>query len=400
MIPDFPPAGCVRGQTTPRRATAGLLICLALTAFLAITAASASAAPPEQFVGTQAWGNPTASELSRLGRAEVRVFRAQFSWRSVEPNRPTDCNDARTRCFKHDYRWGRYDRLFLRMAKAGVRPLPVLLGSPRWASPDGRWVPTFGKPEYKTWKRQAFYDFARAAAKRYGTKGTFWRNKSYATSAVRARFWQVWNEPNLPNYWWNQEDGRKTAVEYGQLLIGTDSALKAGNASSLTLTGGVPWSNHATLDPPSFLQRMYSSKPAASSATDFVAIHPYAGTPGLVIEGVRLARRALGSTAARSRPLWLTEFGWAQSGPSSTFTTSVKGQAKYLRDTYRALLKYRSTYGIKGAFWFNLINLKRSSDAWYYHTGLFRADRETPWDSWWALRCVTSGRADFCRYGR
>lgn len=383
---------------TRRRPTAALLAAVAVSVVcFALGAASASAAVPFQFVGTQSSADPTESELERLGEAEVQTFRVQLSWAAVEPEKPTGCTSSR--CTGHSYRWSRYDQMFEHAARNGVRLVPVLLGSPSWASSDSRWVPTYGKPGYATWKRQSFYDFAKAAAARYGTQGTFWTGKDYGVDSVRARYWQVWNEPNLPNYWWNQTSGSKTAVEYGQLLVGTDAALRAGDSRALTLSAGLPWSSSASLDPPPFLKTMFKSKPDSAAATDFVAIHPYARTPGLVIEGVRLTRSALNSTAASSRPIWLTEFGWAQSGPSSAFTVDVPTQARYLRDTYRGLLRYRTTYRIQGGIWFNLINVKRSPDRWYYHTGLFRSDRVTPWDSWWAMRCVTQGGTNFCRYG-
>ncbi|MBW3653183.1 MAG: MBL fold metallo-hydrolase, partial [Actinobacteria bacterium] len=55
-------------------------------------------------------------------------------------------------CSKHVYNWGRYDRLFADAARRGVRIVPVLLGSPRWAVGDSaerqRYVPVPGKPGY------------------------------------------------------------------------------------------------------------------------------------------------------------------------------------------------------------------------------------------------------------
>jgi len=374
---------------TSRRAASGLLAPLALAAAcLALLAPSAHAAPPTDFVGTQAFGGPTDAQLARLGKAKVRVFRAQMGWATVESQKPTGCTSSA--CSKHTYDWRPYDRMFERAASNGVRILPVLLGSPRWAVSDERWVPVRGKPGYRDWKRQAFYDFAKAAARRYGPNGAFWAERASlgkrTPGSVRARYWQVWNEPNLKNYWWN----KPSPSEYAHLLRNTAPALKRGGGSSvLVVAAGLPWSQYAPMKPPEFIQKMFASRATA----DIVAIHPYGKTPNSVMSGVRDARRA-----AKSRPLWLTEFGWSSSGPSSTFRVSESTQARYLRETYRKLLAERSSLGIHGAVWFNLADKRppsSSQNAWYYHTGLFRTSGAHK-RSWKAMNCVTG--AGTCSY--
>ena len=374
------------------RATAALLVALAAVC-VAVAAPDASAAPPSEFVGTQSWNDPTDSQLGRLSTAKVKVFRTTLSWQSVEPEAPTDCTASA--CATHSYRWARYDQMFDRAARKGVRLLPVLLASPSWATGDPRWVPVRGKSGYTNWKRQAFYDFAKAAAARYGSKGTFWQGKSYDTTAVRARYWQVWNEPNLPNYWWN----KPSASEYAWLLERTAPAIKSADPSALIVSAGLPWSSSAPVKPPEFLAKVFSKSSGARA--DYVAIHPYGKSPDSIITGVRYARSGLRNTTASSKPLWITEFGWADSGPRSSFTVSERYQARYLRETYRKLLAVRSSYGVKGAVWFNLVNVRRpaDSDAWFYHTGLFMSGGAAK-DSWYAFNCVNVGGATNCRYGK
>jgi hypothetical protein len=112
-------------------------------------------------------------------------------------------------------------------------------------------------------------------------------------------------------------------------------------------------------------------------------------------------RAALKNTTASSKPLWLTEFGWADSGPPSSFTVSERTQARYLRETYRKLLAIRSSYGVHGAIWFNLKNVvvPADEDAWYHHTGLFMSGGRAK-DSWYAFKCVNIGGSTNCRYGK
>ena len=84
--------------------------------------------------------------------------------------------------------------MFADAAANNVRILPVLIGSPRWAN----WKPQLPPKDAET--RRRFYQFAEAAVARYGPHGEFWRGKPYPAS-VRAVDWEVWNEPNLRNYW-------------------------------------------------------------------------------------------------------------------------------------------------------------------------------------------------------
>ena len=375
---------------TSRRAAVGLLAPVALAAVcLALLAPSASAAPPAGFlVGTQS-GNPTETDMNRVRQADIPVFRAQITWASVEPKAPPSTNRR-----KHTYDWDRYDRMFESAASNEVRIVPVLLGSPSWASMDTRWLPLRGKPGYADWKRQAFYDFAKAAAKRYGSTGEFWTERRAelgigTPGALRVRHWQIWNEPNLKNYWWNDPD-TGSAAEYAQLLRSTAPALKAGDPNAVVVAAGLPWSSYATMTPPQFIEKMF----AARATADIVAIHPYGKTPDSVMTGVRAARTSLNKYRPKS-PIWLTEFGWASSGPDSTFKVSPATQAQYLRLTYRKLWA-EPRLGVQSAMWFNLVDqTPPAKDAWYYHTGLFKRDG-TEKTSWKAMKCVTG--AGTCRY--
>ena len=371
-----------------RRAAGGFLAPVALAVVcLALLAPTASAAPPSGFlVGTQS-GNPTETDMNRVGQADIPVFRAQITWASVEPKAPPSTNRR-----NHTYNWDRYDRLFEQAAKNGVRIVPVLLGSPSWASPDTRWLPVKSKSGTSyAWKRQAFYDFAMAATKRYGSNGEFWAERRAefgigTPGALRARHWQVWNEPNLKNYWWNDPD----AAEYAQLLRSTAPALKAGDPNAVVVAAGLPWSSYATMTPPQFIERMFANRATA----DIVAIHPYGRTPDSVMGGVRATRTSVNKYRPRS-PIWLTEFGWASSGPSSTFRVSEATQARYLRETYRKLWA-EPRLGVQSAMWFNLVDqTPPAKDAWYYHTGLFKLSGRAK-TSWLAMKCVIGSGT--CRY--
>jgi polysaccharide biosynthesis protein PslG len=162
----------VRHRSRPGIATALALIALG---------APAASAAPARFVGLQDWKPLTEEKFGRIDRANVDLWRNIFVWATVEAEKGT-------------YRWTRYDRLFADAAANNVRIIPVLIGSPRWAN----WKPQLPPKDAAT--RRRFYQFAEAAVARYGPHGEFWRDKPYPAS-VRATDWEVWNEPNLRNYW-------------------------------------------------------------------------------------------------------------------------------------------------------------------------------------------------------
>jgi polysaccharide biosynthesis protein PslG len=382
------------------RVLAALSLCAGGAALIASTA---SAGPPHrEFVGTQAYHKPTLVQWNRVRDAKLRTFRLQLDWARVERDRPTGCDEHT--CERHVYDWSGSDQRFAGAAQRGIRILPYLLGSPRWATSDSRWPPVRYRPGYANWKRQAFYDFAKAAARRYGVGGDFWRLYPRLPE-IPARDWQVWNEPNLPNFWWWDERGRKVAREYAALLKPTAAHLRAGDPAARVVTAGMTSSLYSSLSPGGFLREVFSVRGTASSV-DFIGLHPYAPDPAGMIEQVRLARRGVSSTAARALPMWLTEVGWSTGGPlrrsrapGSSLAEREHNQARYLREAYRRLFESSDRLRVRGATWFSLADLHLASphrDMWYHHAGLFREDGVTPKLAWRAMRCVTGTGS--CRY--
>lgn len=399
----FPTHPDVLPGASLRCVAVGILGALSLCAAgAALFASTASAGPPHrEFVGVQAYGEPTVVEWDRVRNANLRTFRMQLDWASVERDRPTGCNEHA--CERHVYDWRRYDRMFTHAAQRGIRILPYLLGSPRWATPDPRWPPVRYRRDYANWKRQAFYDFAKAAARRYGVRGDMWRLNS-SLPEIPARDWQVWNEPNLPNFWWLDERGPKVAQEYAALLKSTSAHLRAGDPAARVVTAGMTSSLYSSLPPGGFLREVFSVSGAASSV-DFIGLHPYAPDPDGMVEQVRLARRGVSPTAARALPMWLTEVGWSTGGPlgryrapGSTLVERERNQARYLREAYRGLFGTADSLRIRGATWFSLADPRFTSpvpDMWYHHSGLFREDGATK-PAWKAMKCVTA--AGTCLY--
>ena len=358
------------GRRPSRGAVAGLLVSLALVAAATLAPANASAAAPSGFVGLQSWESPTSAQLDALRRAKVKVFRAQMSWASVQPRKG------------QPYRWDHYDRLFAAAGRQGITVLPVLVGSPAWAASKQPYPPNSSS------NRSAFYKFAQTAAFRYRPNSAFWKRRGINGAVVGARQWQVWNEPNLGNYW----NGRPNASQYARLVRGANEGIKRGNPDATTILAGMPWSRGPA--PPDFLRAMFRADPKLSNAFGSAAVHPYDRTPDGSVGGVRLIRKTLNSLpGARGRSIWVTEIGWATGRPDGRFQVREATQARNLELFYNKLLAIRESHRIKGAIWFSYAD-RPGADWWAERTGLLRSSGSAK-PSWFRLKCVTG--APGCR---
>lgn len=366
------------------RPGAGLRAIGALAALLAVVAAGlalaperASAAAPEHFVGLQGWGNPTDAQQRKLRSAKVQDWRVHLNWARIEQRRPSgDCSPGSRSC-RHHYDWSRYDRLFLRAAYRGLRMLPVVLGSPRWAYAKET-TPPLGPVG-----RRSYFDFTKAAAKRYGPNGTMWPRG--VRRATRAWYWQIWNEPNLPNYW----KGRPNPAQYAKFLSGASDHANAGDSDVRIVVGGLPYSTiRGTIDPRNFLRGMFRADPNIHRKFTSVGLHPYARTPSLVEQAVRALRVTMNDIGRMGgKYIHVTEMGWASGRSDRRFQVSERTQASYLRDIFGRLIRARHRWNIKGAYWFSLIDV-RNPWFWGERTGLLRSDgTEKP--SWTSLERVT-----------
>lgn len=357
-----------------RLALPSLLLWAALAAVLLaliVPAAASAASPPPGFVGLQDWTHPGPAGFARLGRAEARLYRVNLNWSAIDRGGGS-------------YYWDRYDALFDRAAASGVRLMPVLIGSPRWAAPKPQWPPRSAS------NRRAFRRFTAAAVQRYGPNGQFWKGKPHS-SWVRARWWQVWNEPNHRSWWTNR---KPNARAYASMLIDISAAAKQTDPAVKILSAGLPQSavrrSCGSLCISTFLTDVFEVRGAAR-AIDAVAVHTYSRDTDDVLARLDYARSAMRKFRdARNKHLWITETGWATGGNHPAFTTTYSGQARRLEDSYRKLLRVRYRYNLLGAVWFNLRDPYRSS-SWQRNTGLFDwRGRSKP--AWRALLKITGGR--------
>src|SRR5689334_18376246 len=161
------------------------------TTAMAITAATlgvllfAPAANAGFFGLNYSFTDLSGGDAAKLGRSGAKTVRWTLSWQRVETR-------------EGNLNWSESDKLVGDLAARGIRVLPTVLGSPKWAAPSSITPPLGSGHSRKAWK-----GFLRAAVDRYGRGGSYWK-LHYGTDhpggrALPIKTWQIWNEPNLPS---------------------------------------------------------------------------------------------------------------------------------------------------------------------------------------------------------
>jgi polysaccharide biosynthesis protein PslG len=317
-------------------------------------------APRSTFVGLtsqDAFDGPPAYQDATLAREKklgVEILRQTFDWATLEP--------APGR-----FRLAKTDRFVLAAAKQGIAVLPILFHAPPWAtgktrSPQSNVVDPPRRPA-------SLAAFARAMVRRYGPRGSLWRAHA-GVDPVPVRDWQVWNEPNLPQYWGNRPD----AAAYAKLLDAAHRAIHAADRGARVLSAGLPESalgvRFAT-----YVRALY--REGARTGFDVFAVHPYSSSTRGVLAAVRKTRALMRRYGDNRKPVWVTELGWASAGPKSPFTFDPLSQAQLVATTIDALSAERRALRIAGFVYFDWKDGRPypgRSDFWGLHTGLLSAD--------------------------
>jgi len=298
------------------------------------------------------------NELFRLSPAEltstidgyktlgVKWVRFDFDWSVMQPTPTT-------------YDLANHDRVVAALAKAQIKILGLIAYTPGWA--NGGHTSKFFPPA----NPQTFANFAAFLTARYGNAG------------VAA--WEIWNEPNLVQFWNPGAD----PAGYAQLLKQTYAAVKKQNARVLVVSGGLgqPSNGGGNMEARLFLQLLYGS--GAAPYFDAVGNHPYTA-PQLPLDSTsnNWAQMFSTSTSFRSimaqygddkKKIWITEYGAPTSGTNIWGTTvSEDRQASMVTQTLALAASYTWT---GPTFWYNYKDFcpLGSADSECYY-GIVRSD--------------------------
>ena len=334
---------------------------------------SAVAGHPRDFVGIDSQDtfqaafdnklNAMTSNLSAQAATGIKIHRQPFSWELIETRR------------------GRYDftitdRYMTKMAAHGMRVLPVLFNAPKWHSARGERLNKgiWAKPK----SGKALGKFGRALIKRYGPRGTFWKQDGMRRfrkrSAIRA--WQIWNEPNLRQYW----SGKPNARQYVRVLKAARKQMRRApyGKKAEIVTAGVPESKIRGAVPlRKYIPRMYKAGLRRFKHT--LGFNAYANNSRDLGRKLRRVRKYMNRGGAKRKKIWITEIGWASGGKKHRLRKGRRGQAREITRAIRLIGKERKKLKLRGFVYYNWRDARPyragiSAGTWGFHAGLLELD--------------------------
>ena len=322
---------------------------LALTAFLMIGAASASAQPrmPIGFFDdpTFRWSADRIDNLQRASADGASIIHTTANWAALAPTRPAVASDGEDPAYK----LADLDELVQRASSFGMRVMINITGTPGWANGNK-------KPNFMPKKVADLQTFARMLATRYnGLHG-----KGYVG------LWSVWNEPNLQQFLSPQYVGKKivSPTNYAKLYKAAYAGIKAGNKTAQVAIGETSAQGRdkpsagssQTVSPGNFAKLLSKVK---GLKFDAWAHHPYPTAPGAKpTEKVRYPNVTLSTMPKfekdlhtwfkRAVPIWITEYGH-ETKPGEKKGVSLATQAAYAK---QALGIARKDPNVQMFIWF------------------------------------------------
>jgi len=263
--------------------------------------------------------------LQRLADAGVRFIRNDLTWSAVEQTAGV-----------YDFAAMGYDDLVASAEADGLTVLFVLDYGNTLYGPPQAVLSDAG--------RSAYAAFANAAAQRYGGRG---------------HRWEIWNEPNLPQFW-NGDGERPDPVQYARLVDVTVPALRAADPHGAILVGatfmGLPMVIPAIggVEGLDFLQRLFATD--VLEQVDGITVHSYRAEPPETVADTVDRVRQLMLAAGRTLPLWSGEWGYSTYDPAAPATgvnyipaVTLEQQAAYA--ARMALTNYE--LGLAGTVWYD-----------------------------------------------
>ena len=329
---------------------------------------------PKNFFGMMANG-PLDSPATDL-MAEAAVMRAAgvdsqrvpINWDRIQPTQdgPLD--------------WSQVDRKVLAAAANHMTVLGLVLGSPDWASAKP------GIPLSPPKDPATYAGFMRLCIARYGPFGAFWTEHP-EVPAIPIRAWQVWNEPNLSDYFSVQPFPKP----YTRLLRAAHAAIKAADPGATVVMAGL--ANFSWKE----LEKLYRAK--AKGLFDVAAVHPFSGFPVNSVKIVRSNRRVMDRHGDRRKPIWLTELTWTSAKGKTknvhNWETTEAGQAKRLTQGYTLYIRERRKLRLQRIYWYTWAGYDRPPNSFEY-SGLRHAGADGALSDKPALKAF---RAITRRYG-
>lgn len=269
--------------------------------------------------------------IRRVGATWVRIV---VNWNEIEPAPGV-------------FDWGRIDAAVTSARVHGLSVLALLSGpAPAWENPT---APAASAPPADP---AHFAGFAAAASQRYS------RSVSH---------WEIWNEPNLPQFWSPPDPARYTAT-----LSAASRSIRAVQPSATIVVGGLS-TGPGGVGVAAFARGIY----AAGGGDSFSAfgVHPYTypyplgEDPAGHSAAIGALRDVMRANGQSSKLMWVTE--WGQSTGTSPTSVSPDRQADIIVD---GLSYLRRQPGIGPVFLFTSKDWSTDPSNSELNFGLYRFD--------------------------
>ena len=327
-------------------------------------------------------GSPAtqAQWLAGAANEHAGIVRLTVPWSKVDQQIPASDAQASEPSWL-GYNWSAIDAAVSDATTDGLQVLITIESAPPWeespnrpslkSAPRGSWMP----------RPAGLAAFAHAAAERYS--GTY--TPPGATAPLPfVRYWQAWNEPNLPLYlspqWEKTSSGYKAASPriYRAMLDAFYDAIKGVSHKMLVVSAGTaPYGEEPggkRMQPVEFdlelfcLSSTFIKLPCPDPAQfDILDHHPYAiegpnfhalnandvAIPDMskLILPLRAAERLHTIGGAHHHEVWATEVSW-DSAPPNPEGVPVSTQAKWLEETFYLLWQQ----GVSTVTWYQIID--------------------------------------------
>jgi hypothetical protein len=299
-------------------------------------------------------------QLEAIAAAGIEQVRFALVWRDLEPEAPADGHPS--------YDWSASDSEVAELARHRLRLMPTFALTPGWAATGGSLDCAFGVASAGTDRIDDYANAAGALATRYGPRGTFWRQHP-ELPPMPITTWEIWNEPNLRQYWCPSID----PAAYAQLFVPAAEAIKASQPDARVLTGGLAIDGPAGEQMPvgEFLARALASRPDLWQVADGIGAHMYPAGETYQQLAVLATLRAEMTAAGvpKTMPIFATELGWGLIGP---FDLSEQERAERYRFVTRRLPRTNCNVAMMNA---HAWTTTPSGPVWDYDAGI--ADPDT-----------------------
>lgn len=258
-------------------------IAIVLLALISLMGSANAGEVAPTYFGMHIGNGTTTTPWPQVQMGTVRTWDSGVSWAGIETSRGV-------------YNWSALDNWMNLAEKHNVQLVYTFGHVPSWACGGcaGTTMPT---------NLQDWDDFVRAIV---------------SHSAGRIKYWELWNEPNINQFWTGTIPQLVTLAQHAHTIIeSVDPNAVILSPAPTAVSGNMQWQ---------WLSNFWAA--GGGNYHDVVAFHGYSTTtPEDVVYQINQVKNAMSQNGQSGKQLWDTEASWGSSSVNSTYTNSSQGVA-------------------------------------------------------------------------